>query len=100
MNWFVYIIRTRQNTLYTGITTDILQRFAAHEQGKQGAKYLRSKGPLQMVYCIEVGSHSLAAKAEYRIKKLSKAHKERIVACNLDRRALLIRLQLQDDLPP
>ncbi|MEO1404426.1 MAG: GIY-YIG nuclease family protein [Cyanobacteria bacterium J06635_1] len=96
VNWSVYLIRTRHNTLYTGITTDVAQRLSEHEQGKQGAKYLRSKGPLQVVYQVVVGSRSLASKAEYRIKKLSKLQKERIVANRLNREALLALLKLQE----
>ncbi|MEM9090273.1 MAG: GIY-YIG nuclease family protein [Cyanobacteria bacterium P01_F01_bin.53] len=78
-HWFVYLIRTSQNTLYTGITTDVDQRLAEHQQGKQGAKYLRARGPLSVVYQVEVGTRSLASKAEYRIKRLKKAQKEKIV---------------------
>lgn len=96
MNWSVYLIRTRHNTLYTGITTDVAQRLTEHEQGKQGAKYLRSKGPLRVVYQVVLGSRSLASKAEYRIKKLSKSRKEKIVADKPERQALLAFLKIQD----
>lgn len=92
--WFVYLVRTRYNTLYTGITTDVLQRLAKHESGKQGAKYLRAKGPLTMVYSAEIGIHSLAAKAEYRIKRLSKAKKESIVIEQLTGESLLSLLKI------
>ncbi|MGB7085040.1 MAG: GIY-YIG nuclease family protein [Phormidesmis sp.] len=94
-SWFVYLIRTRQNALYTGITTNIVQRLAEHEQGK-GAKYLRAKGPLRLVYAVELGNRSLATKAEYRIKRLAKSQKEAIIAQKLDQQALLIYLSLQD----
>ncbi|MEM9164663.1 MAG: GIY-YIG nuclease family protein [Cyanobacteria bacterium P01_F01_bin.4] len=97
MNWSVYLIRTRHNALYTGITTDVAQRLSEHEQGKQGAKYLRSKGPLKVVYQVALGSRSLASKAEYRIKKLSKPQKESIVANGLNRQALLALLKLQEN---
>ncbi|MEM8807467.1 MAG: GIY-YIG nuclease family protein [Cyanobacteria bacterium P01_G01_bin.38] len=96
MNWSVYLIRTRHNTLYTGITTDVAHRLSEHGMGKQGAKYLRSKGPLQVVYHVVLGSRSLASKAEYRIKKLSKPQKEKIVANELNQQALLTFLELQD----
>ncbi|MGB7247760.1 MAG: GIY-YIG nuclease family protein, partial [Phormidesmis sp.] len=92
---FVYLIRTRQNALYTGITTNIVQRLSEHEQGK-GAKYLRAKGPLRLVYAVELGNRSLATKAEYRIKRLAKSQKEAIIAQKLDQQALLIYLSLQD----
>lgn len=92
--WFVYLIRTRQGYLYAGITTDVAQRLAEHEGGKRGAKYLRAKGPLQVVYKAQIGSRSLASKVEYRIKRLSKLKKERIIAERLDKLALLDLLNL------
>ena len=85
-NWSVYLIRTRHNTLYTGITTDVLQRLKEHLQSKRGAKYLRSKGPLQVVYQVEVGSRALASKVEYRIKRLAKSQKEKIVTDKPDKK--------------
>lgn len=93
-NWFLYLIRTRHDTLYAGITTDVAQRLVEHESGKQGAKYLRSKGPLEVVYAVELGSRSLASKAEYRIKRLTKTRKEKIVAEKMNRQALLKLLNI------
>lgn len=93
-SWFLYLVRTRQNTLYTGITTDVARRFAEHQDGCRGAKYLRSKGPLRLVYSVELGSRSLATKAEYRVKRLSKAKKEKIVAVSLSCEELLKMLDL------
>ncbi|MEL7224766.1 MAG: GIY-YIG nuclease family protein [Cyanobacteria bacterium J06576_12] len=40
-SWFLYLVRTRHNFLYTGIAVDVSKRFAEHQQGKKGAKYLR-----------------------------------------------------------
>ncbi|AZL86721.1 GIY-YIG nuclease family protein [Aliivibrio salmonicida] len=82
--WFIYLIRTKLNTLYCGITNNIDRRFLAHQQGK-GAKYLKGKGPLQLVWSYEVENKSLALKYEYRIKKLTKTSKEALVS---DQRAL------------
>jgi len=76
--WFLYLIRCKGDFLYTGITTNIERRFLAHQAGK-GAKYLRGKMPLVLVYQQEVGSHSDALKEECRIKKLTKMEKERMV---------------------
>ncbi|MGF1604348.1 MAG: GIY-YIG nuclease family protein [Thermosynechococcaceae cyanobacterium] len=78
-SWHLYLIRTRLGTLYTGITTDVSRRFAEHTAGNNGAKYLKSKGPLKLVYQLEVGSQGLALKLEHRVKQLSKAKKEQIV---------------------
>ncbi|MGD1899039.1 MAG: GIY-YIG nuclease family protein [Phormidesmis sp.] len=97
-SWSLYIIRTRQNTLYTGITTDIDKRFAEHSAaGKKGAKYLRAKGPLQLVYSVSMRSHTLAAKAEHRVKKLTKAQKEKIVVQALSQAELLSVLKLDGE---
>lgn len=93
--WFLYLVRTGQGALYTGITIDVMKRFAEHEQGKKGAKYLRAKGPLQLVYSVELGSRSLASKAEYRLKRLAKSQKESIVKKSLTRAELLQRLKLE-----
>lgn len=76
--WFVYILRCSDGTLYTGITTDVEKRFAAHSSGK-GAKYTRGRGPLELVYCDECGDHSAALKREAQIKKLSREEKEKLI---------------------
>jgi len=76
--WFLYMIRCKGNMLYTGITTDVERRFEQHQAGK-GAKFLRGKAPLELVYQITVGNHSEALKEELRIKKLSKATKEKMI---------------------
>lgn len=79
MCWFVYLIRTADNRLYTGITTDVARRLEQHQRGK-GAKALRGKGELSLAFCAEVGERSLALRIEYRIKQLTKRQKERLVA--------------------
>jgi len=78
--WSVYIIRCANNALYTGITTDIERRLQEH-QGKngKGAKALKGKGPLQIVWHTTAKDRSHASKLEYNIKQLSKADKERLV---------------------
>ncbi|WP_199610214.1 GIY-YIG nuclease family protein [Flocculibacter collagenilyticus] len=78
--WYLYLIRCRSNTLYTGITTDVKRRFAEHQSGsKKGAKYLKGKGPLQLVFSVEVGSKSQACKAEIAVKRLTKSRKEYLI---------------------
>ncbi|MEM8858077.1 MAG: GIY-YIG nuclease family protein [Chloroflexota bacterium] len=86
--WFIYMIRCVDNSLYTGITTDVEKRFQKHSQGK-GAKYLKSKRPLQLVYQQPIGDRSLASKVEYAVKQLSKSKKELIVLGELDCRQLI-----------
>jgi len=77
--WFLYLIRCKDGTLYTGITTDVDRRFAEHQTGK-GAKYLRGKAPLTLVFQQKIGSRSAALKTEALIKKLSKTDKETIIS--------------------
>ncbi len=78
-DWWVYLVRTRHQALYCGITTDVERRFSQHQIGK-GAKALRGKGPLVLVWSQRVGgSKSLALKTELAIKKLTKRQKEQLV---------------------
>ena len=78
--WYLYLIRCTNNSLYTGITTDLDRRFAEHQsQGQKCAKYLRGKAPLELVFTTEVGTKSDASRLEIRLKKCSKATKEKLV---------------------
>ena len=78
--WSVYLVRCRDGTLYTGIATDVCRRVEEHRQGEgKGAKYLRGRGPLQLVLETAVGKRGLALRVERRIKKLSKARKEALI---------------------
>lgn len=83
--WFLYIIRTAKQSLYTGITTDVARRLHQHQMGK-GAKHLKGHKDLSVVYQLRVEQRSTALKLEYRIKQLSKIQKEKLVLLspNLD----------------
>ena len=76
--WYLYILRCKDNTLYTGITTDVEKRLETHRSGK-GAKYTRGRAPLELVYREICGSHSDALKREAEIKKFSRQAKELLV---------------------
>lgn len=79
-NWHLYLIRCRDGSLYTGITTDVARRFAEHIEGRgTGAKYLRGRAPLTLVYQTELGHRSLALRVESKLKKLPKASKEKLL---------------------
>jgi len=79
-DWYLYVVRCRHGSLYTGITTDVSRRFAGHQgNGDSGAKYLRGRGPLALVFQKKLGSRSLALAVESRVKKLSKSKKEELV---------------------
>ena len=76
----MYMIRCHDGSLYTGISNDVARRFKAHQKmGKQGAKYLRGRGPLELVFQKKTGTRSSALKMEQTIKKFSKSEKEKIV---------------------
>ena len=76
--WKLYILRCSDGTLYTGITTDVEKRFAAHSAGK-GAKYTRGRGPLELVYSEDCGDHSAALKRELEIKALPREEKMKLI---------------------
>lgn len=75
---FVYILRCGDDSLYTGYTNDVKKRLEVHNSGK-GAKYTRSRLPVNLVYYKRVDSKSIGLKLEARIKKLSKKKKEALV---------------------
>lgn len=80
--WFLYMIRCKGGFLYTGISTDVTRRFVQHQAGK-GAKYLRGKAPLELVFQKPVGSHSDALKLEAKVKKWCKKDKEKVICSGL-----------------
>ena len=77
--WHVYMVRCSDGTLYTGIAKDLEKRVEAHNSGKDGARYTRSRRPVTLVYSEQAESKSAAARLEYRIKRLPRAKKKRLV---------------------
>ncbi len=75
---YVYILKCADNTLYTGWTTDLENRLITHNSGN-GAKYTRSRLPVEMVYCEECSDKSYALKREREIKKMSRAEKLQLI---------------------
>ena len=74
--WSIYLLRCADGSVYTGIATDVSRRISEHEQGKRGAKYLRGRGPFELVYQRVVGDRSIATRIEYRVKQLTRIEKE------------------------
>ena len=72
--WKLYILRCGDGSLYTGITEDVEARLAAHRTGR-GAKYTRGRGPLELVYREECGTHSQALRRELQVKRLTRQQK-------------------------
>ena len=78
MEWCVYMLLCDDNTIYTGITNDLKKRFENHISGK-GAKYLRGRKPLEIVYTENFQNRSMATKREIEIKKLTRRKKEALI---------------------
>lgn len=79
--WFVYLIRTHNGTLYTGVTRDVERRFEEHNSGgPKAAKALRGRGPLALVFHCAMRSKSDALKLEVEIKRWPKRRKELLIA--------------------
>ncbi len=77
---YVYLLRCADGTLYCGWTTDLKRRFAAHNSGKSGAKYTRSRRPVTLVYQECQESKPAALRREAAIKKLTRAEKLTLIA--------------------
>ena len=78
MNWLVYIIHCSDDSLYTGITTDLQRRFVQHASGR-GAKYFRGRRPLQVVYREGGHTRGSAGKRELEIKALARTEKSLLI---------------------
>ncbi|KKS65453.1 MAG: Endo/excinuclease amino terminal domain protein [candidate division WWE3 bacterium GW2011_GWB1_42_6] len=73
--YFLYILLCADNTLYTGITTNLPRRLKEHNSPKIGAKYTRARRPVKLVYSASFPDRSSALIAESQIKKLSRLQK-------------------------
>jgi putative endonuclease len=76
--WFFYIVRCRDDSLYSGITIDIEKRLREHNNGT-GARYTSARRPVTLVYCEKHSDVSKARKREAQIKGLSKTKKQRLI---------------------
>ena len=80
-NWFVYILRCADGSLYTGVTREVDRRVDEHNRsGKLAARYTRARRPVRLVYQEAAGTRAQATRREYEIKRLSKARKEALVS--------------------
>jgi predicted GIY-YIG superfamily endonuclease/nucleoid DNA-binding protein len=82
MPWFVYILRCSDRSLYCGTTTDLDRRLEVHNAGT-GARYTRSRLPVQLVWHVQTTDKVEAIKEEFRIKRLPKHRKELLVVSRL-----------------
>lgn len=72
--WFLYLLECANGSYYAGITTDVEERFAAHQSGK-GARYTRANPPLRIVGQVAYADRSAASKAEWQLKRLPREAK-------------------------
>lgn len=78
--WYVYVIKCSDNSLYTGITTDINRRVNEHNTSNKGAKYTKTRRPVELKYYEEFTDRSTASKREYAIKKLTRKQKLNLIS--------------------
>lgn len=80
-NWFVYVVRCADHSLYTGVTTDVERRVAEHNTcDKKAARYTRARRPVSLCYVEPLANRAAACQREAKIKRLPKAAKERLAA--------------------
>ncbi|MDP8298605.1 MAG: GIY-YIG nuclease family protein [Candidatus Tantalella remota] len=77
--WYLYILRCSDDTLYTGITTDIARRIDEHNTSKKGSACVRGRRPVKLAYSETFPDRSSALKREAEIKTLPKKDKEALV---------------------
>ena len=91
--WSLYLLRCGDGSLYTGIALDVERRLGEHaEAGGRGAKYLRGRGPLELVFERRIGSRGLAQRLEHAVKRWPRARKEELVAGRAELDSLLEEL--------
>jgi putative endonuclease len=78
--YFLYILLCSDQTLYTGITTDLTRRVDEHNFSNKGAKYTKARRPVELVYSEEHPNRSSASKREYLIKKMSRKEKDILIS--------------------
>ncbi len=79
-SWHLYMVRCADNSLYCGITTDIVRRVKEHNGSKRGARYTSKRRPVVLVYLEFIGTSMVSAmKREYRVKRLHRPKKEALI---------------------
>ncbi len=98
-SWFVYMLRTSDAQVYTGITTNMARRWHEHSSGKAGARYFRGRKPVLLCYLEAEHDRSSASQREYAIKSLTAAAKKQLIAEQQARTNTLITHHQLEDLP-
>lgn len=79
MSYFVYILKCNDDTLYTGITTDVKRRLDEHNNSIKGAKYTKVRRPVKLMYQEKLKDRSSASKREYEIKQFTRDKKLELI---------------------
>ena len=77
--WYVYMVRCADDSLYTGITTEVDRRVEEHNTDPKGAKYTKARRPVQLVYQKRCRNRSYASKQEAALKKLKRPAKQQLI---------------------
>ena len=80
MSYSVYILRCADDSFYTGIALDVERRLQDHRSGVRGAKYLRGRLPVELVFEYAAGQRGDALRLEHRVKRMSRREKEDLIA--------------------
>ena len=78
--YYLYILKCADKTLYTGITTDLKRRVGEHNEGKLGAKYTKTRRPVELIFSKRFKSRSTALSEECQIKKITRAEKLKLIS--------------------
>ena len=79
-NWYFYILRCADDSLYSGITTDLERRLREHNAGTAGARYTRGRRPVRLAYSERLPDRAQALRREYAVKRLDRAAKLQLLA--------------------
>ena len=77
--YFLYILKCKDGTLYTGITTDVVRRVREHNSSTKGAKYTKPRRPVVLVYSKKFKNRSTSSKAEAKIKAMTRQEKQDLI---------------------
>lgn len=77
--WYLYVVNCSDGTLYTGVTTNVDRRVHEHNTSKRGAKYTKTRRPVNLLWSKEYTSRSEAQSAEYEFKRLFREQKLQII---------------------
>jgi len=80
MSWSVYILKCADNSLYTGITTNVERRLYEHNSdNKKGARYTRARRPVNLIYQENYKNRSEASKREHVLKSMNRRDKIQLI---------------------